>query len=662
MEQMTLNKENIIKENEKRRTVFKQEYDPLIGLGSPIERELIYFDFFRGEYKALLPKNMFNKKSIELLHKYKSVEHVLKLSNIRPTKKNADIFFDNFVSDRLDNDFEFWSEFCAKIRTKTGDIVPFILNRPQRKLLKSIYKQIQDNKPIRQNLLKARQWGGTTESNMFQKWVQARIMKGWNSAIVTDSEPQARHIRGMGALVDQYYPELCGQMSSIPYQGSKHRYYEERECIVATASYKEADSLRAFTFQMTHLSEVGSWRNTPTASGKDLAQALSAAVPKLPWTMCIRESTAKGVGNFWHQEWLASVKGESDYVPVFIPWFEIDEYQEEIEDYYSFIDTLTDKEKSQWETGATLEGILWYRNFMKGNNYDQWRMDAEFPGTPEDAFQSTGSRVFSPLYVSQMRKYCRAPEFVGDIYPLGIKGKDSLKSIDFQESPNGSLLIWEKPGTEKISNRYVTSMDIGGRTQLADFSHITQIDRAPLIDMGVPVIVADWHGHLDQDLLAWHAARIAKYYNDSLLVVESNSLRQKGDEENHGLTILNEIADYYNNIYCRTSPEDIQANIPKKYGFHTNKLTKQMIVDALNGFLRDLGYYERNIMACDEYDVFEIKPDGTMGAKDGCHDDILMSRAIGLYVAIFEMEMPKLIVEGASKPIPRYKTNSMAEI
>ena len=48
--------------------------------------------------------------------------------------------------------------------------------------------------------------------------------------------------------------------------------------------------------------------------------------------------------------------------------------------------------------------------------------------------------------------------------------------------------------------------------------------------------------------------------------------------------------------------------------------------------VRDGTYVERDIMAADELAVYEQLPNGSYGARSGCHDDILMTRAIGLHV------------------------------
>ena len=82
------------------------------------------------------------------------------------------------------------------------------------------------------------------------------------------------------------------------------------------------------------------------------------------------------------------------------------------------------------------------------------------------------------------------------------------------------------------------SVDIGGRSDGADWSVISVIDRYFLMEGGVEECIGTWRGHLDQDLVIWKAVQIAKFFNSALLVPESNSLDMKGDEGDHSLTIL----------------------------------------------------------------------------------------------------------------------------
>ena len=52
--------------------------------------------------------------------------------------------------------------------------------------------------------------------------------------------------------------------------------------------------------------------------------------------------------------------------------------------------------------------------------------------------------------------------------------------------------------------------------------------------------------------------------------------------------------------------------------------------------LRENGYIERDIQACYEHDVFERKSNGSFGAMEGHHDDILITRCIGTYICYTE--------------------------
>jgi hypothetical protein len=157
---------------------------------------------------------------------------------------------------------------------------------------------------------------------------------------------------------------------------------------------------------MAHLSEVGSWKTTLQKSPEDLAQSIRASIPDVPYSLEVVESTAKGVGNFFHREWLAAVNKESSYKPIFIPWFEIPRYQKPLKSHKQFIRENFDNEyvRFLWNLGATLEGIHWYIRFKKGKNYSDWRMNNEFPSTATEAFASSDMRVFNPKYILRARE------------------------------------------------------------------------------------------------------------------------------------------------------------------------------------------------------------------------------------------------------------------
>ena len=74
---------------------------------------------------------------------------------------------------RMATDFEYWAARCVKIKDKlSGKLVPFRLNRPQRRVLSMLEEQRRGGRPIRMIMLKARQWGGSTLMQMYMAWIQ----------------------------------------------------------------------------------------------------------------------------------------------------------------------------------------------------------------------------------------------------------------------------------------------------------------------------------------------------------------------------------------------------------------------------------------------------------------------------------------------------------
>lgn len=651
----------IIKENEKRLGVLFSAYDPFHGVGSFIERKNIVYTCMGEKWDINIPMAMYNEHChfIDDLVKAGSIEAYLTSLKAKPTRAAVLNLQKDFFDIRFKYDFEFWCIVCVKIQDKKTKLpVPFRLNRSQRRFLAKMEEMRVARKPIRIILLKARQWGGSTLTQVYMAWMQIIIRTNWHSAIVADVEDQARNIRGMYSKLATYYPSAVGEIKFAPYEGSmKNKIIKGRDCIVGVGSAQKPDSLRSYDFAMGHLSEVGLWKSTAQKSAEDLAQGFRATIPDDADTLIVEESTAKGVGNFFHRGWQDAVAGESNYTPVFVPWFEIEMYQRPIDakDLTTFIKwVLSDEYASYlWSLGATLQGINWYYH-KKRDFPDDWRMKSEYPSTAEEAFQSTGKRVFPPAYVMAARKSCLSPEMYGDIYGKSQKGKGAFEGLVFQQDPKGLLLIWALPDkTVNVSNRYVVTVDIGGRTDKADWSVIKVIDRYWMMEGGNPETVATWRGHIDQDLVSWKAAQIAKFYNNALLVVEYNSLNTDDEhsEGEHHLTVLDEVVPFYSNIYARTDPEKVRQGLAADYGFHTNRSTKPMVIDELNGALRERAFNERDLRVCDEEDTYEIKPNGSYGAVEGCKDDLVMVTAIGLWICFKYMPMPKIVEQSTGKTI-----------
>lgn len=385
-----------------------------------------------------------------------------------------------------------------------------------------------------------------------------------------------------------------------------------------------------------------------------------------PYTMIVYESTANGVGNFFHREYEAAKEGRSQFESVFVAWHEIEQNQLAFaseSEREAFAQWLIDRKEqpaaasnreepgrylwSLWTAGATLEGINWYV-VERAKHSSHGSMAAECPSDPTEAFVNSGANVFDKYLVEELRPGCRPPAEVGDVYSLSAdKGADALDKLRFKADGQGQLWVWSHP-QKGMAGRYVAVVDIGGRSHKSDWSVIAVFDRAPMAEGHGPEVAAQWYGHIDMDLLAWKSAQIAAYYDFALLVIESNTLETHDSHRfvdgDQAPFILNELSSAYPNLYARRpSAEDVRQGRPRKYGFHTNVATKPMVIATLVQAVREHLYAERDARCLDEMLVYERKANGSFGAIDGAHDDLLMTRAIGLHICLKEMEMPAQI-------------------
>lgn len=592
--------------------------------------------------------------------------------------------------DRCRDDFAYWAARCCYIKTKGGGPDSrFILNGPQRKLVAALENMRRNNKPIRLILLKARQWGGSTCTQLYMAWLQMVHKEGMNSLIAAHQHSCTAEIKDMFLRMINRYPyngsdNVDGVNNRDNPSPPKKRTRNagpgafevpERNFKVKVGSAERPDSVRGGDYTLVHCSEVGMWKTTRLKTPQDLMQSACSGVLYRPMTMILLESTANGTDNFFHDEYEAARRGESQFESLFVAWYEIRQYSlpfDSPEEKESFAGMLLEgkdngqplNDRSQpgaylwwlWEKGATLEAIHWYvRERMKYS--DHGHMAAEYPSDDIEAFVNSGARVFDLYRVEAFREGCKMHFQRGEISGEKVSGPESLNQLRFNEDSYGALKVWkfpEKIPGERVTDRYLTVVDIGGRSQKADWSVIVVFDRFPMTQGEGPEVVAQWRGHTDFDLLAWNAARIAKFYQESLLVIESNTLetrdRDRNVEGDQSSYLLNELRRAYRNLYARRrKPEDIRQGVPVKYGFHTNVATKPLIIANLVKVVREGLYTERDKLCLDEYLTYEQRQDGSYGAVSGKHDDLLMTRAIGLYICFNEMPVPRHEIAGSSE-------------
>lgn len=677
--------ESILAENKRRNDIINGVFDPISGEGSIGERIPVRIPDFIIPLQ-FLPVDMMKVAFMKKLVKAGSIEKFLSdVLKVEPNPEDHSKVAQQLIRLRCRHDFPFWAATLVKIKNKEGgEDVLFRLRYPQRILVSRFEEKRRAGLPIRLILLKARQWGGSTTTQLYMAWIQFFHKCGLNSLIIAHQGTATDEIKDMFDRMIKSYPTEMLHKLGEPYDenepklvgvgksGSTNRV-PQRNCKIKIGTAERPDGCRGGDYSLVHLSEVGIWKKTDGKSPEDIVRSACSGILLRPLTMIVMESTANGTGNFFHTEYSAAAdpKVKSQFDSLFIPWFQIEQYSLPFESEKqkavfaemlwanrnndNVMSTREESGKYLWwlwnNKGASLEAINWYIQERSGKN-DHAVMASEYPSDDVEAFVHSGSMVFDKYQVEEFEKACRPPRYVGDVYADEDDGKAALRNLRFRQDRQGQLWIWAKPEYDEefdVTERYLTVVDVGGRSAKADWSVIVVIDRFNMIEGDRPAVVAQWYGHCDIDRLAWKAAQVAAYYNNSLLVIESNTLEthdrerqvEGGDQSQY---ILNQISDIYPNLYARRQSEDeIRQGLPRKYGFHTNVATKPMIISTLIKVIREHLYTERDRRCLDEYKCYERKPNNSYGAIAGKHDDLLMTRAIALHICFHEMNLPRMI-------------------
>lgn len=350
---------------------------------------------------------------------------------------------------RLRDDFEFFARNCLFIRTKSGEVVPFRLNRAQRFLHERLQKRLVTHKMIRALIVKGRQLGIST-------YLQGRFYwRLWGSGkrtlrafILTHEDAATSNLFGMAQFFHDNLPgpvkppTKAANAKELVFADSGSGYQ------VATAGTKEAG--RSTTFQLFHGSEVPSWPNAETHIA-GLMQALS----KGPGSEGVLEATAKGVGNVFHRYAMAAVRGASDYEAIFIPWFWGDDYETPCPDTFQPSDEWMEYAKQH---KLTWEQLYWAYNTnrelaqAKSLDHDKPCPDfrQEYPATFDEAFQSSGNSFIPAIDVLKAR---RPEEVILGHGPI-ILGVDPARS-------NDKVGLIDRCG-RRMGERICERMDPGG--------------------------------------------------------------------------------------------------------------------------------------------------------------------------------------------------------
>lgn len=328
---------------------------------------------------------------------------------------------------RLKDDFEFYARNCLFIRTKEGGIANFALNDAQQYIHSKLEAQRTKTGKVRAIILKGRQQGASTLIGGRYFW-RTTHRTGVRTFILThDAEATAN----LFAMTDRYHQHCPHYVKpAVGNANAKELTFPllDSEYKVGTAGNKAVG--RGSTITYFHGSEVAFWPNAD-----EHVKGVMQAVPDAEDTEIILESTANGMGNFFHQQWKKAEAGESDYIAVFVPWFWQTEYAKDVPRDFAYTE---DEEKLSEHYNLTKEQIYWRRIKvveLSTNGADGERsFKQEYPCNAAEAFQITGKDgLIKPDVVMRARKNSVA----GGIGPLVVgvdpsRGGDRFSTINRQ--------------------------------------------------------------------------------------------------------------------------------------------------------------------------------------------------------------------------------------
>jgi len=446
-----------------------------------------------------------------------------------------------------------------RILTKDGHVVRLdrVWNYAQVAFVDEVERQIVEHGQVRIITLKARQIGISTiiEAILF---TFAIMMDSFNSLVMAHEKDASQHLLSMSGRYWETY--IHRHLLKEKYKGRAHLAWSDIDSQMIIKTAKNEESGRSNTIHALHASEVAFW-----PSPERLMTGLRQSIPSFGLTFIFMESTANGIGNYFHRECVRAMKGESEYAFMFFPWHKHPEYTAsyipaEQRGKYTRLDNLDEEELWLRDVMKVNDARLVWRRYAIANlcQGDVHRFHQEYPTTPHEAFISTGLNVF-PLR-----------ESLNHYVPLrgqtGVLTRNTRGKVEFQPRSDGWLTVYRKPSADQSWGVYVCGGD-PTHTLTGDNAVVQVLSRRTLEQVAV------YRHKVDPIRFGKHMQLIGKWYNEALLAPE---------REGPGYaTVGCIVGDGYENVYQATSVVSAQGKPADAYGWSTNAQTKQMMVSHL---------------------------------------------------------------------------------
>ncbi len=515
-----------------------------------------------------------------------------------------------------------------KVLTKSRGVVRLgdIMNHAQEDLIRECERQLNEYGQIRIIVLKARQMGLSTviEGIIF---LLSMMYHDYQSLIISHESDSAEHILSMTKRYWTTY--MFKDHHQEKYVARKQLSWADTGSNVTVATAKNVGAGRSKTLHALHASEVALWDNP-----NELIGGLRQAIPSFGITAIFYESTAKGIGNFFHSTWVDAVKGANEFTPKFYPWHQHPEYTAAYiplntrADYVA-INEYDEEERVLHSLGVSDARLLWRRWAIAnlcGGSLDTFH--EEYPSTPNEAFLSTGNNVFRQQALQQ--------HYVPMVPKVGKLVRRGGRVVEFQEDRNGPLKVYRFPSTDRNWGIY----HIG-----ADPTHTTAGDAAcgQVLNRRTLEQAAVLSLHCDPIEFGKQLFLLGEWYNTALIAPEKTGPGYS--------TVGHLLGAGYPLVYEAQKVDKTPGMVNQDiYGWGTNRETKhhaiQHLVNAINQPLQWIGKTAYGLQLHDEETFNEMTnyvTDDKGGYQNGdgsLFDDCVMALGIALATHYIEPPVP----------------------
>lgn len=531
------------------------------------------------------------------------------------------------------------------ITDKTGRdlILGDVMAWPQRDLISRVESDINNRKPLRYIVLKARQIGMSTiiEGMMFQ---QAMCRQNFRGTVLAHKTDSSQSLLGM---THYYFDSFWARDLFTPKnKGMSLLGWKETNSLlrIATAGGK-ADSGRGMTPQWLHASEVAFWDKP-----KELMTGLAQSIGRAPGTAIFLESTANGVGGYYYNVWNDAVAGANEFTPVFYPWWAhpsytahhigmggmaegtlvfVDDEEKGLVKFLQGSRTVNGQRYEPMDSAEIKSRLIWRRAILGTEcSGDINTLHQEYPSVPDEAFIATGTNVFDLQRLGIVYEPVEGDR--GHMVREGGK-------VRFVKHNSGPLEIYRYPGGPGQS--YLIGGD-GKKAVQSVSGGEGDYCCAQVLDRRTWDQCARWRGRLDQNSFGEQMIMLGQFYNNAILAPETG-IGGPG-------VAAHILAKGYPNIWQHRKATKMPGFVDNTFGWISSAQTK---VEAINNLISaiydasdpkavalDVGLRIHDPVTYQEMKNYIVLPDGGFGNADGVkeHDDTVMALAIALTCTKYE--------------------------